>query len=46
MRYHLRISGAHWKALRAHLFPGDELEAVAGGGSPPDVRRHARHPIV
>lgn len=29
MRYHLRISGAHWKALRAHLFPGDELEAVA-----------------
>jgi hypothetical protein len=29
MRYHLRLAGHHWAALRAHLFPGDELEAVA-----------------
>ncbi len=29
MRYHLRMAGAPWSALRAHLFPGDGFEAVA-----------------
>jgi hypothetical protein len=29
MQYQLRISGKHYEALKAHLFPGDEKEAVA-----------------
>jgi len=29
MRHNLRLAGGQWSVLRAHLFPGDELEAVA-----------------
>lgn len=31
MRFSLRISGKHYEAIRAHLFPGDNLEAIAFG---------------
>lgn len=29
MKYSLRISGKHYDTIRAHLFPGDDLEAIA-----------------
>lgn len=29
MKYSLRISGKHYDSIRDHLFPGDDLEAIA-----------------
>ena len=50
MRATLALTGPQHQALRAHLFPGDGLEAVAlvlcGRGSSPGQSRFAAHQIV